>query len=460
MLKVVPINAIKVGSVKTDADHVKALAASFAEIDVLEPLLVNEDYELLCGAHRWRAAKLAGLEKVPVHVLDLDDVGQRMAQLDENLLQKHRSALELAELLREKKELYEAKHPEAKQGGDRSKRKSVPSAASVIAKKNKRTERSVRQYVEVAEKVTPKAKKKLKGTEAANSITDLQRLAKMEPEAQVEVAERVAETGESVKQAAKALKHAEQVKQAREYVVPEGEYAVLVVDPPWPYEDELDGSDAARGGTPYPAMKIAGICDLKLPVAQDAAVFLWVTNSHLIDETAYGFVAQEWRRRYGLVPKGIVTWEKDRIGLGRYFRNKTEHLVLFVRGKPVFTDEKPWSHFRAPVGEHSEKPEAAYLAIEKFCASTSRLEMFARAPRKGWVTTGSELEAAPAAARRLDEVTAQATGRHNICVADEATERGQLDRWVPRCTCGWEGDYATEAAADVAGSQHKREAHP
>lgn len=204
----------------------------------------------------------------------------------------------------------------------------------------------------------------------------------------------IAAGDKTLKQVEREQRREVQVKQARTYTPPEGEFEVVVIDPPWPYDDQLDGSDAARGGTPYPSMEIEQIGALELPLAENAAVFLWVTNSHLIDPHGYGEVAAAWRELHGLVPKGIATWEKDRIGLGRYFRNKTEHLVLLVRGKPVFTEEKPWSHFRAPVGEHSEKPEAAYLAIEKFCASTSRLEMFARAPRKGWVTSGSELAAA------------------------------------------------------------------
>lgn len=196
-------------------------------------------------------------------------------------------------------------------------------------------------------------------------------------------------------QVERELKRATQVEQAKAYVPPVGEWPVISIDPPWRYEDELDGSDRARGGTPYPTMSIEEIAALELPVAQDAAVFLWVTNSHLIDPEAYAFVADTWHRKYELEPKGICTWEKANLGLGHYFRNITEHLVLLVRGKPVFTEEKPRSHFRAPVGEHSEKPAAAYMVIERFCAAQQRLEMFARAPRPGWATSGSELGPPP-----------------------------------------------------------------
>lgn len=394
--KLVPITSIKVGSQKTDAEHVKNLAASIDEVDLLEPVLVNEDMKLLGGHHRYRASRLAGKTKIPVHVLDLDEAGQRMATLDSNLLQKHRPALELAELMRERKDLYEAAHPEAKQGGDRAKRKSVPSGAAVIAKKAQRTERSVRQYVEVAEKLDPKAKKSLKGTDAADSITDLQRLAKMEPAQQREVAAQVAETGATVKQAARTLNNEKLVAQARVYVPPTGEFEVITTDYPWEFDDQLDGSDAVRGGCPYPPMPIEEICAFPIPCAKDCALFVWVTNQHTIDGS-YDKVRQSLADRYGFAPKGLATWDKDKMGTGWWFRNQTEHLVLFVRGSPVFTEEKLRSLIRAPLGDHSEKPAAFYMAIERYCASTSRLEMFARAPRNGWVTSGSELAAAPAA---------------------------------------------------------------
>jgi N6-adenosine-specific RNA methylase IME4/ParB-like chromosome segregation protein Spo0J len=392
--KTVPITAVKVGPLATDADHVKMLAESIEQLggELINPITVNKQMVLIAGAHRYRAARLAGKTRIDVKIVDAVGHDAALIRLDENLGQKHRPALELAEMLRERKAAYELKHPDApKRGGDRSKTKSVRSATASVAKETGRTERSVQQYVAVAEKLAPKAKKKLKGTEAANSITDLQRLAKLEPEHQVAVAERVAATGETVKQAAKALKREEQVLQARVYVPPQGEFEVITTDYPWEYDDQLDGSDAVRGGCPYPPMPIEEICAFPIPCAKDCALFVWVTNQHMIDGS-YDKVRQSLADRYAFVPKGLATWDKNEMGTGWYFRNQTEHLVLLVRGKPVFTEEKLRSLIRAPLGEHSEKPAAFYMSIERYCASTSRLEMFARAPRQGWVTTGSELE--------------------------------------------------------------------
>lgn len=382
-----------------DEAHVVKLKESIEAGLLLNPITVNKAGKVIAGRHRYWAEHDLGHKATTVHVVDLDERGEQLATLDENLVRRENNELRLSDMLLARKIVYEKVHADApKRGGDRSKARPARSAATEhLAKQLGLSQRSVQERIAVAERLDPKAKETIANTESADSIKDLTTLAKLEPADQRAVAKRVAKTGETIKQAARSLDRIEQVKQARAYVTPEGEYGVIVTDYPWRYDDELDGSDAARGGTPYPTMSIAEICDYEIPAAADCALFMWVTNAHLIDPNAYAVVADSLGERYGFTPKGIATWEKDKLGLGHYFRNKTEHLVLLVRGKPVFTDEKPWSHFRAPIGEHSEKPAAAYMAIEKFCASTSRLEMFARDEvRPGWVTTGSELPHEPA----------------------------------------------------------------
>ena len=55
-----------------DARAMEELAASFTAQGVLQPLLVRaietDKYEVIAGARRLRAAKLAGLNEVPVRV--------------------------------------------------------------------------------------------------------------------------------------------------------------------------------------------------------------------------------------------------------------------------------------------------------------------------------------------------------------------------------------------------------
>jgi ParB family transcriptional regulator, chromosome partitioning protein len=77
-----------------DEETLAGLSASVGELGVLQPLLVREipgdRYELIAGERRWRAAKRAGLQTVPVIVRQADDVQSLEQALVENL---HRADL-------------------------------------------------------------------------------------------------------------------------------------------------------------------------------------------------------------------------------------------------------------------------------------------------------------------------------------------------------------------------------
>jgi ParB family chromosome partitioning protein len=73
---------------------IEELAASIAELGVLQPLLVRElgdgRYELIAGERRLRAAHAAGLEAVPVIVVETDERGSLERAIVENI---HRADL-------------------------------------------------------------------------------------------------------------------------------------------------------------------------------------------------------------------------------------------------------------------------------------------------------------------------------------------------------------------------------
>lgn len=69
------------------------MVKSVKELGVLMPLLVRESddgmYEILSGHNRWNAAKLAGIEKVPVRILsDLDDSMAMLIVTETNMIQR------------------------------------------------------------------------------------------------------------------------------------------------------------------------------------------------------------------------------------------------------------------------------------------------------------------------------------------------------------------------------------
>lgn len=93
-----------------DRDALESLAQSIKEKGVLQPLLVrkkNDKYEIIVGERRWRAAQLAGLEKVPAIVKDLSDSETLEIALIENLQRENLSAIEEAEGLNRLMSEYE-----------------------------------------------------------------------------------------------------------------------------------------------------------------------------------------------------------------------------------------------------------------------------------------------------------------------------------------------------------------
>lgn len=85
-----------------DDAELEALAASIRVQGLVQPLVVTMEgdgtYSIVAGERRWRAARLAGLDEVPVVVRgDLDDQGRLELALVENLQRSDLNALEEAE---------------------------------------------------------------------------------------------------------------------------------------------------------------------------------------------------------------------------------------------------------------------------------------------------------------------------------------------------------------------------
>lgn len=86
--------------VEFEEESLAGLAASIAELGVLQPLLVRRDddgtFHLIAGERRLRASKLAGLETVPVLVRAADDQAALEEALVENLHREDLNSLEEA----------------------------------------------------------------------------------------------------------------------------------------------------------------------------------------------------------------------------------------------------------------------------------------------------------------------------------------------------------------------------
>lgn len=82
-----------------NAEALEALASSIKEHGVLQPIVVvrdEEEYKIVAGERRWRAAKLAGLEKIPAIVRTLDDQNRLELAIIENVQREDLNAIETA----------------------------------------------------------------------------------------------------------------------------------------------------------------------------------------------------------------------------------------------------------------------------------------------------------------------------------------------------------------------------
>jgi ParB family chromosome partitioning protein len=99
----IPLSAIVANRMQPrghfDEESLNALTESVRALGVLQPVLVRrqgDEFELIAGERRWRAAKRAGLASVPAVVRDSDDAGALEQAVVENLHRQDLNPLEEA----------------------------------------------------------------------------------------------------------------------------------------------------------------------------------------------------------------------------------------------------------------------------------------------------------------------------------------------------------------------------
>jgi N6-adenosine-specific RNA methylase IME4 len=209
-------------------------------------------------------------------------------------------------------------------------------------------------------------------------------------------------TGEvSINQAYKEIKKEEkkverveliqkQIEDIEEGLLPDliGLFDVVSVDPPWPYEGESKNitsfdSIGRRVANPYPEMSIEQIKNIELPLMDNAVVLLWTTHKFLPDAFE---ILKEWKLDY----KATLVWNKEKIGMGAWFRMQCEFCLVGIKGKPYWENTTYRDIIVEPRREHSRKPDCFFEMIEKITMG-NRLEYFSREKREGWKVFGNDI---------------------------------------------------------------------
>lgn len=98
-----------------DEDALNDLKASIKENGVIQPIILrrkDDGYEIIAGERRWRAAKAAGLERIPSIVREIDEETAAKISLIENVQRENLNPIEEAEAYKRLMSEYSLKQEE------------------------------------------------------------------------------------------------------------------------------------------------------------------------------------------------------------------------------------------------------------------------------------------------------------------------------------------------------------
>lgn len=168
---------------------------------------------------------------------------------------------------------------------------------------------------------------------------------------------------------------------------------ILYADCPWRYDSVRTGGSMTSGAAQqYPTLSVEELCALpiKRTVPAPSLLFLWAT-------VPLGTDPYDVLKAWGYTYKTSLFWRKQRPGgkkgIGYWFRNEVEVLLLGARGYPP---PPPFRSIRgniidAPVEAHSRKPAIFRQIIEEETArypARRLVELFARERVPGWASYG------------------------------------------------------------------------
>jgi hypothetical protein len=209
-----PIDRIIVGDRhRRDLGDIEGFARRIADVGLLNPITVRPDGTLVAGERRLRAIKLLGWTKVPVHIVDIDEVVR--GEFAENVDRKDFTPSELV-AIGEASECAERKAAKARQreAGRTKASGNVPEAGDTRDKIGKRLGISGRTY------------------ERAKAVVDA---AEAEPEKYGKLLEDMDRTGRvnGVYRRLKIFKQAELIRAEPPPLPGNGPYRCAVIDFPW-----------------------------------------------------------------------------------------------------------------------------------------------------------------------------------------------------------------------------------
>jgi 16S rRNA G966 N2-methylase RsmD len=188
--------------------------------------------------------------------------------------------------------------------------------------------------VEALQEVSPQAAERVLRGEVRDALTELPRVPK---EALSFVAKKIEEGKRVIKEILREWRY----QQLEAPPLPQERFDVIYADPPWEYEFSV--SERREIENQYPTMTLEEIKQLEIPAADNAVLFLWAPPPKLPE-------ALEVMRAWGFRYVTCAVWDKEKIGMGYWFRQQHELLLVGVKGNfsPPPPDKRFPSVIRSP----------------------------------------------------------------------------------------------------------------
>lgn len=219
-------------------------------------------------------------------------------------------------------------------------------------------------------------------------IYEAKKIKEFHPEL-LEVIKRGDKTLSEVKSEIKTQERKDYIAEQRQAIkegkieLPKGTYEVIVIDPPWMYgqvDEYAPDFYMTRVASPYPEMTLDEIKNINIPASQNCVLWLWTTHKYIFD-------CRDILDKWGFRDVSILTWVKDRMGVGKWLRSQTEYCIMAVKGKPLINLTNQTTVLNAKNLGHSTKPPEFYKMVDELCIGR-KLDYFSRDKKEGWDNYG------------------------------------------------------------------------
>ncbi|MCE3013244.1 MAG: ParB N-terminal domain-containing protein, partial [Proteobacteria bacterium] len=128
------------------------LEKSIQTLGLIAPLVINDDNVILAGARRFQALLNLGFTEAPVMVVDKNTLVQELVSIDENLVRKDLSKIEIESHLRRAKEIYQELNPSELPSPDNVEVLPAQEFLEMVAEKTGYSPKQIHQAIERDEK--------------------------------------------------------------------------------------------------------------------------------------------------------------------------------------------------------------------------------------------------------------------------------------------------------------------